>query len=250
MGNNIVVEVKNLTKKFDSFTAVDDINFEIRRGEIIGLLGPNGAGKTTTIRMLLNLVTPTSGSIKVFDLDLETHREKILQRINFSSSYTSMDWRLSAWENMVVFAKLYKVSSPKEKIEMLLKKFEIWDLRSQRVTSLSSGEATRLNICKALINDPEVLYLDEPTASLDPYIADKTRRILKDIQKERNLSILYTSHNMAEIESMCDYIVFLHKGKIIATGSPTEITNKILAEEKEEPSLEEVFIKIAARNPS
>lgn len=247
--DNIVVEVKNLTKKFGpamtGFTSVDNISFEIRKGEIFGLLGPNGAGKTTTIRMLLDLVTPTSGVIRVFNLDLRTHREEILQRVNFSSSYTNMDWRLSAWENLMVFAKLYNVPSPKEKIEALLKRFEIWNLHSQQLTSLSSGEATRLNLCKALINDPEILYLDEPTASLDPYIADKTRKILKEIQKERNLTILYTSHNMPEMEAMCNYLVFLHKGKIIASGSPMGVTKQMLTDEKKEPALEEVFIKIA-----
>ncbi|MBM3282756.1 ABC transporter ATP-binding protein [Candidatus Gottesmanbacteria bacterium] len=243
--NEIVVEVKNLTKKFGDFIAVDNISFKIKKGEIIGLLGPNGAGKTTTIRMLLNLISPTSGKIIIFDSDLSLHREKILQRINFSSSYTSMDWRLSVMENLIVFAKLYNIPFPKEKIEQLLRRFEIWDLRNQRIASLSSGEATRLNLCKALINDPEILFLDEPTVSLDPYIADKTRRILKEIKKERNLTILYTSHNMPEIEIMCNYLIFLHRGQIIANGNPIEVTKKILTEEKEKPDLEEVFIRIA-----
>ncbi len=248
MGENIV-EVKDLTKKFDGraggFTAVDRLSFVIKEGEIMGLLGPNGAGKTTTIRMLLNLITPSSGSIRIFGLDFSGHTEEILQKINFSSSYTNMDWRLSAWENLMVFAKLYHVSSLKEKIRELMERFEIWELRNQRVNNLSSGEATRLNLCKSLINDPEVLFLDEPTASLDPYIADKTRKILKSIQKERSLTIIYTSHNMAELEKMCDYLVLLHKGKIIAKGNPTEVTKNILKIEKEEPDLEEVFLKIA-----
>ena len=133
MKNNIILKVNNLTKKFSKFTAVNNITFGIRQGEIIGLLGPNGAGKTTTIRMLLSLITPTSGNIKIFNLDLKTNREEILQKINFSSSYVSMDWRLSAWENMLVFAKLYKVANAKEKIESLLKRFEIWEDRKSVV---------------------------------------------------------------------------------------------------------------------
>ena len=211
----------------------------------MGLLGPNGAGKTTTIRMMLNLITPTSGTIRIFGKDFAGNTEDLLQKINFSSSYTSMDWRLSAWENLMVFAKLYHVTNPKDKIEQLMKRFEIWEMRNQRVTSLSSGEATRVNLCKSLINDPIVLFLDEPTASLDPYIADKTRKILKEVQKERSLTILYTSHNMTEIERMCDYILFLYKGKIIARGNPTQMTQDILKKEKEQPDLEKVFLKIA-----
>lgn len=246
--NELVLKVEHLTKTFGRVTAVDDISFTIYKGDIYGFLGPNGAGKTTTIRMLLSIILPTTGRIIIFNKDLMTHREEILQKVNFSSSYTSMDWRLSSWENLMVFAKLYHVDRPKDRIEKLMKRFEIWQLRNNRISELSSGESTRLNLCKSLINDPDILFLDEPTASLDPYIASKTRKILKDIHGERGLTILYTSHNMAEIEQMCSHILFLNKGKILAQGNAVEISKQLLSENIQKAALEEVFLKVAGNN--
>ncbi|MDP2683111.1 MAG: ABC transporter ATP-binding protein [Deltaproteobacteria bacterium] len=237
---NPIIEVSSLTKTFNGNKAVDNISFEVYQGEILGLLGPNGAGKTTTLQMLLGLTTPTSGDIMIFGLDISHHREKILQDVNFSSSYISMPYSLTIMENLIVFARLYGVKNPKEKIAGLLKDFEIEDIKDRVVRSLSTGQITRVCLVKALLNDPKILFLDEPTASLDPDIADKTRRLLKKIQKEKGLSILYTSHNMKEMEEMSDRIIFLDKGKIIAAGRPEEVLTKFKVE-----NLEDVFIKIA-----
>ncbi len=235
-----VVEVNGLTKVFKSLKAVDNVSFDIYPGEIVGLLGPNGAGKTTIIHMLLGLTTPASGDINVFGFDLKKNREKIIQDVNFSSSYASMPNSLTVKENLKVFARLYKVKKKEKRISELLKIFEIEAIEDKLVRHISSGHQTRLNLAKALINNPKILFLDEPTASLDPDIADKTRSLLKSIKKNRNLSILYTSHNMKEMEEMSDRIIFLHKGRIIAEGRPEEIIRDFRRK-----NLEEVFLKVA-----
>jgi ABC-2 type transport system ATP-binding protein len=235
-----VVEVRELTKVFKSLKAVDNVSFDINPGEILGLLGPNGAGKTTIIHMLLGLTTPASGDIKVFGFDLKKHKEKILQDVNFSSSYVSMPNSLTVRESLKVFARLYKVKEKEKRISELLKIFEIKAIESKLIRHISSGHQTRLNLAKSLINDPKILFLDEPTASLDPDMADKTRSLLKSIRKNRNLSILYTSHNMKEMEEMSDRIIFLHKGRIIAEGRPEEIIRDFGRK-----NLEEVFLKVA-----
>jgi len=235
-----VVEVNGLTKVFKSLKAVDSVSFNICPGEILGLLGPNGAGKTTIIHMLLGLTTPTSGDIKIFGRDLKKHREKVIQDVNFSSSYVSMPNSLSVEESLKVFARLYRVKDKERRISELLKAFEIENIKDKLVRHISSGHQTRLNLAKALINHPKILYLDEPTASLDPDIADKTRSLLKLIKKDRNISILYTSHNMKEMEEMSDRIIFLHKGRIIAEGKPEEVIQSFGRK-----NLEEVFLKVA-----
>lgn len=235
-----VVKVKGLTKVFKSLKAVDSVSFSIFPGEILGLLGPNGAGKTTIIHMLLGLTTPTSGDIQVFGLDLRKRRKEIIQNVNFSSSYVSMPNSLSVKESLKVFARLYKTKNREKRIQELLEAFEIAGIKDKLVRHLSSGQQTRLNLAKALINDPKVLLLDEPTASLDPDIADKTRNLLRSIKKDRNISILYTSHNMREMEQMSDRIIFLHKGQIIAEGQPEEVVRSF-----GRSNLEEVFLKVA-----
>lgn len=235
-----VVEVRNLTKTFDSFKAVDNVSFDLYQGEILGLLGPNGAGKTTIIHMLLGLTTPTSGEVRVFGFPLKDHKEEILKKVNFSSTYVSLPYSLTVRENLKVFAMLYGVEEKEKRIGEVLKTFEIEDIADTLVRNLSSGQLTRLNLAKALINNPLVLFLDEPTASLDPDIADKTRRLLKRIKEERNISILYTSHNMKEMEEISDRIIFLHKGRIIAKGSPGDVIKGFRGE-----NLEEVFLKVA-----
>ncbi|TSC75720.1 MAG: ABC-2 type transport system ATP-binding protein [Parcubacteria group bacterium Gr01-1014_30] len=244
---NLVLEVENLTKEFDGFRAVDNVSFEMAEGEILGFLGPNGAGKTTTIMMLLGLIKPTNGKIRIFGMDLEQNREKILSRINFSSAYIALPARITARENLYVFAKLYNIPNPRARVENLLESFELSGLKNEDTGNLSSGEATRLNLCKALINDPQVLFLDEPTSSLDPDIAQKTRELLLKIKQERNISMLYTSHNMREVTQMCDRVIFLHKGKIVASDTPLNLTKIIKDSSAEEPDLEEVFLKIARR---
>lgn len=223
----IVLEVKNLTKDFDGDRAVDSISFELKKGEILGLLGPNGAGKTTTIMMLLGVTKPTSGNIKVFGLDLAKSREEIAGKINFSSPYISLPDRLTPFENLYVFAAIYGIPNPRDKIRKLLSDFELTDFENELTMELSSGQLTRLNLCKALLNDPELLFLDEPTSSLDPEIALKIRDLLFKIRRERNISMLYTSHNMEEVSRMCDRVIFLNKGKIVASDTPLNLTRMI-----------------------
>lgn len=235
-----IVEVTQLTKFFKELKAVDDVSFRLEPGEILGLLGPNGAGKTTIIHMLLGLTTPTSGSINIFGLNLEKHRSEILQQANFSSTYVSMPYSLTVKESLKVFARLYRVRHKEEKIAGLLRTFEMEDIKSKEVRHLSSGLLTRLNLAKALINSPKVLFLDEPTASLDPDIADKTRTLLRRIKKEQGISIIYTSHNMKEMEEISDRIIFLHKGRIIASGKPAEVVQSFRRR-----NLEEVFLQLA-----
>lgn len=241
----MIVKVKNISKKFGNFVAVDGISFEIGKGEIVGLLGPNGAGKTTTIHMLLDLITPSSGEIFVFNKNLKTHREEIMQHMNFTSPYVSLPYRLTVFENLMVFAGLYNVQDPKRKIDYLINLLGIDKLRNKPIAKLSSGENTKVGLCRALINNPKLLLLDEPTASLDPEASQEIRNILLKMRRENNSSILYTSHNMAEVEKICDRIIFLNHGKIIATGDPISITKSILKEERREPALEEVFLRVA-----
>lgn len=221
------MEVKNLVKDFNGYLAVNDISFDIEPGEIVGLLGPNGAGKTTTIMMLLGLIKPTAGKITIFGLDLEKNRQEILSKVNFSSPYTGLFGNLTAFENLYVSACLYGLKNYKERIKELLAGFGIFDLKDKKVLNFSSGEYSRLGICRALLNNPELLFLDEPTASLDPEIAKKVREILLDIRKERNTSMLYTSHNMEEVTQMCDRVIFLNKGRIVAADTPLNLTKTI-----------------------
>ena len=235
-----VVEVTGLTKRFGTTTAVDQVSFEASRGEILGLLGPNGAGKTTTLQMLLGLTTTSSGRARILGLDLATHRRAILQRVNFSSAYVSLPFNLTAYENLNVFARLYGVRHRAEKITALLELFEIEEARHRVTGALSTGQQTRLNLCKAFLNDPEVLFLDEPTASLDPDIADKVRTILVRLQRERGLTMIYTSHNMHEVERLCDRVVFLSRGRVVAEGAPEELLDRA-----NRGTLDEVFIAIA-----
>lgn len=235
-----VVEVIRLTKIFGSARVVDNVSFSIFPGEIVGLLGPNGAGKTTILHMLLGLTAPTSGEIRIFGLDFERHRSTILQKVNFSSSYVSLPYSLTVRKSLMVFAWLYGVKQRAKKIDEVLALFEIQDIADEPVRTLSSGQITRVNLAKALINDPQILFLDEPTASLDPDIADKTRTMLKKIKQDKKISILYTSHNMREMEEVSDRILFLYQGRIIATGTPEEVVSKFQGED-----LEEVFLKIA-----
>jgi ABC-2 type transport system ATP-binding protein len=235
-----ILEVEHLTKRFDGVTAVDDVSFSAQRGEILGLLGPNGAGKTTTIQLLLGLTAPTSGRVRIFGLELASRRREILQRVNFSSAYISLPYNLSVRENLEVFGRLYGVRDRRRRIVQLLDLFEIPEVAGTVTGKLSSGQVTRVNLCKAFLNDPEILFLDEPTASLDPDIAEKVRSALKRVQRERGVTIVYTSHNMREIELVCDRVIFLSRGRVVAEGTPREILERADAE-----SLEKVFITIA-----
>jgi len=234
------IEIRNLTKTFGDVRAVDDLSFTVAPGEIFGLLGPNGAGKTTTIQLLLGLTTPASGDIRVLGLSMPKDRLAILQRANFSSAYISLPSNLTVRQNLRVFAGLYSVSKPRARIDALLELFEVTDSADKATGALSSGQLTRVNLCKAFLNDPEVLFLDEPTASLDPDIADKVRTALARLQKERGVTIVYTSHNMREVEVLCDRVLFLARGKAVAEGAPKDV----IAHARR-ASLEDVFISIA-----
>lgn len=235
-----ILEADRLVKQFGDFTALGGLSFRVAPGESLGLLGVNGAGKTTAMNLLLGLTTPTSGEVRMFGKELWKHRIEILKQVNFSSAYTSLPSNLLVWQNLFVFAKLYGVAKPKQRIEELLELLDITHLRKSVNGRLSAGESTRVNLAKALLNEPRLLLLDEPTASLDPDIADRVRKLLRKLQKESGLSILYTSHNMRDIEEVCDRLIFLHGGKVLAEGTPGEVHARF-----NRTSLEDLFIGVA-----
>lgn len=224
-----VLEVHNLVKKYGSFRAVDGISFTVPRGKIVGFLGPNGAGKTTTIQILLGITTSNGGTIHYFGKDFAEHRLACLQRINFTSAFNTLLGRISVWENLMVYADLYKVKNQREKITKLLDYFEITHITNELYKDLSAGQKTRTNLVKSLLNDPELILMDEPTASLDPDIADKTLTYIEGLKKEKGISILYTSHDMAEVTRVCDEVIFLDHGKIVAQDTPRNLTKTITA---------------------
>lgn len=232
-----IVSIKDLTKCFGPFTAVDGISFSVNKGEIVGLLGPNGAGKTTTLAMMLGIIAPTSGSIRVFGQDFASHRSKILKRMNYSSAYVKAPWRLKVWEHIYVFAKMYEVKNPKERVTEMLDAFHLTDLKDRLSGDLSSGNMARLNLAKAFVNQPELVLLDEPTSSVDPDIADRVRQFIRHSRDTYKTTILLTSHNMAEIEELCDRVIFMNHGRIIANETPKELSG--------DKSLEEYFIREA-----
>ena len=231
------LEVRNLTKKFGppagGFTAVDQISFELGEGEILGFLGPNGAGKTTTLQMLVGTLTPTEGEISYFGKSLFTNREEILDQLNYSTTYTNLPWNLSVKENLTFISYLYTIKNRKKRLEEIVESFKLQDLMKQTVGSLSAGQKTRVNLAKAFLNYPKVLLLDEPTASLDPDIAKYLRDFILNQRKEYKISILFTSHNMREVEEVCDRVIFINHGKIIANDTPLQLAKKIDATEIE-----------------
>ena len=235
-----VLRVSHLRKQFGDFTAVEDVSFSIQPGEILGLLGPNGAGKTTTIHMLLGLITPTAGTIEMFGMELAAHREQILQQVNFSSTYISMPMALTVEENLWVVGRLYGLSDIHRRVDDIVKKLEMEEFRHKVTRKLSSGQMTRLTLAKALLTEPKILFLDEPTAGLDPDIAHRIRALLQEERRSVGLSILYTSHNMREMEEMSDRIIFLQRGKIVAEGTARAIIARF-----GQADLEEVFLKLA-----
>lgn len=235
-----IIETKRLTKEFGQYRAVDNLSIGIEEGKITGLLGPNGAGKTTTIQMMLDLITPTSGEILIFGKSLHQNREEILSKMNFSSPYVALPTNLKVVENLKTFGRLYGVKHLTKKIDELADFFEIRELLFKMTSQLSTGQLTRVNLTKALLNDPKILLLDEPTSSLDPDIADRTRQLLKKIQEEKHVTILYTSHNMEEVEELCDRVIFIQKGKLKDEGSPDELIQKYGRKD-----LNDVFLAIA-----
>jgi ABC-2 type transport system ATP-binding protein len=199
--------------------------------------------------MMLGLISPNAGTVRLFGKSLDADREQILQRLNFTSPYMAFPARLTVLENLMVFARIYNVRAPARKIIELLQRFGIERLKNKPISRLSSGETTRVGLCKAFLNNPELLLLDEPTAYLDFQAARQVRDVLLDLQRSRGTTILYTSHNMHEVQRMCNRVIFLSQGRVIATGTPIEITCKILKEDRDSPALDEVFIRIAGRQP-
>lgn len=229
-----VLEVKNLTKLYppekagkEAFLAVDKLSFNLKKGEILGLLGPNGAGKTTTIQMLLGLTTPTSGSIRYFGRDFATNREYALSRLNFASAYGELQGKMTVIQNLTIYGSLYAVKDIDTVVDRLLDTLEISHLKHSIFWKLSSGQQTRVILAKALINDPQLLLMDEPTASLDPDIVSKIIDLIRRLQEEQKVAILYTSHNMEEITRLCDRVMFLHAGRLVAKDTPLGLTKLV-----------------------
>jgi len=234
------VKVEHLTKRFGAVTAVDDISFEIARGSCVGLLGGNGAGKTTSIAMIMGLLLPSAGRISVLNENMLRHRFRVLPRINFSSPYMELPHRLTIAENLAIYAELYEVANPKARIAEIAETLDLLPLMTRPSGKLSAGQKTRVGLAKALLNAPEFLALDEPTASLDPDTADRIRGYLEDFRTQSGGSILLASHNMAEVERLCDDVLMLRAGKIVDRGAPTDLIGRYGRE-----TLEEVFLDIA-----
>lgn len=227
---------RHLTKVFaperkggKSFTAVNDISFELKEGQILGLLGPNGAGKTTTISMLLSALSPTSGEIEYFGQAFPRHKSEALRYVTFASTYIKMPWRLTVLENLRVYALLYGVEGQlfKERLKRFMDFFGVWNQRHKTMSMLSAGQITRIMLVKAFLPHPKIVLLDEPTASLDPDIAHEVRKFVKQQRKEHGVSILYTSHNMAEVTDVCDEVMFLKQGKILAVDKPENLARSV-----------------------
>ncbi len=235
-----IVEVKNLRKNYDEKEAVKSISFKINENEILGLLGPNGSGKTTTIGMMLGLLKPTSGDILIEGKKIEENRIEILKKINFISPYIELPKKLTVKQNLIVFGKLYKINKLDERIDYLTSKLRLEDILNRITGELSSGQKNRASLAKSLINDPKVLLLDEPTASLDPEIGDFIRSFLEKYKKEKKISILLASHNMNEVTRLCKSILMMKDGKLIDSGNP-----EMLIQKHGRKNLEEVFLKLS-----
>ena len=234
------IEARALTKSFGEITAISDVSFIAEEGEIIGLLGGNGAGKTTTISILLGLLLPTSGEVRILGRDMTNDRYSVLSLMNFSSPYVDLPHRLTVRENLRVYGELYSVIKPEVRIGELAERLDIVALLDRRSGQLSAGQKTRVALAKALINRPRVLLLDEPTASLDPDTADWIRTYLEDYAGEENATILLASHHMGEVERLCGAVLMMRGGTIVDRGSPAELLRKY-----EQTTLEEVFLDIA-----
>tara|TARA_B100000131_G_scaffold228221_1_gene219937 strand:+ start:947 stop:1684 length:738 start_codon:yes stop_codon:yes gene_type:complete len=235
-----LVEVKNLKKKYGAKEAVKGISFNIKQNEILGLLGPNGCGKTTTIGMMLGLLKPTDGEILIDGKKIEENRIETLEKINFISPYIELPKKLTVKQNLIVYCKLYNVSDINDRIEYLVEKLKLKDLLNRITGELSSGQKNRASLAKALINNPTVLFLDEPTASLDPEIGDYIRSFLEDYKKEKKISILLASHNMNEVTRLCKTVLMMKDGMIIDKGLPEELIKK-----HGRKNMEEVFLKLS-----
>ena len=237
--NENIIEVKKLNKIYDKIIAVKDLSFVINKGKIIGLLGPNGCGKTTTIAMILGLVKPTSGEVIIKGKNIEKERINLLEKMNFISPYVELPKKLTVEENLKVYAGLYGVKNANEKIYELVNELRLNEFLKKKTGELSSGQKNRISLAKALINDPEILMLDEPTASLDPDTGDFVRSFIEHYSSKTNVTILLASHNMNEVERLCDSVMMMKDGIIVDTGKSQELISR-----HGRKNLEEVFLKI------
>ena len=233
------IEVINLSKNYESKKAVTNINFKINENEIIGLLGPNGCGKTTTIGMILGLLKPTSGQILINGMNLEKNKISLLHNMNFISPYIELPKKLKVKQNLIVYGKLYNVKNLEDQIDYLAEKLRLTELLNKVTGELSSGQKNRVSLAKALINDPTVLLLDEPTASLDPETGDFVRTFLENYKKEKKISVLLASHNMDEVKRLCNSVLMMKNGVIIDKGTPADLITKY-----GRTNLEEVFLEL------
>jgi ABC-2 type transport system ATP-binding protein len=240
VATDYALQIEGLRKQYGATVAVDNVSFGVRAGEIVGLLGPNGAGKTTTINMVLGVLQPSAGNIRIEGIDLARHRSRALAHTNFAAVYAALPGNLTVYQNLRFFSLLYDVAGGSQRIEALLGEFDLQGLRNTRSGVLSSGEQTRLALAKALLNQPRLLLLDEPTASLDPSAADLIRSRIRAMAIRSGCGILWTSHNMYEVEETCDRVLFLSHGRILLEGDP-----KTLPHAHGAATLEELFIRLA-----
>lgn len=234
------LSIRRLCKAYGETIAVDGVSFEVRHNEIVGLLGPNGAGKTTTISMVLGVLLPDSGEIVIEGIDLARHRSHALEHTNFAAIYAPLPGNLTVEQNLRIFGRLYGVENLTERISTLLQRFDLQRFRSVKYGVLSSGEQTRASLAKAMLNSPQLLLLDEPTASLDPSVAREVRDKIIEFVARSEAGVLWTSHNMSEVEEVCNRVLFLSRGRILLDGDP-----KALPGEHGKPNLEELFISVA-----
>jgi ABC-2 type transport system ATP-binding protein len=235
-----VLAVENLSKRYGGTLAVDELSFSVAQNEIVGLLGPNGAGKTTTISMILAVLEPSCGKIAVTGIDLAQRRKAALQKANFSAVYAPLPGNLTVWQNLRVFGLIYGVPDLTQRIQEVIDEFDLERFRNMKCGLLSSGEQTRVSLAKAMLNRPELLLLDEPTASLDPAIAREVRAQIRRVASAGRMGVLWTSHNMYEVEEVCDRVLFLSHGKILLEGDP-----RLLPAQHGKENLEELFVAVA-----
>ena len=237
------IEVINLSKSYKTKKAVDNISFKIDENKIVGLLGPNGCGKTTTIGMILGLLKPTSGQVLINGKNIENNKISILHKMNFISPYIELPKKLTVKQNLIVYGKLYNIKNLNERINFLSEKLRLGDLLDKITGELSSGQKNRVSLAKALINDPTVLLLDEPTAALDPETADFIRTFLEKLKEEKKISVLLASHNMDEVKRLCNSVMMMKDGNIVDGGTPEDLIEKY-----GQKNLEDVFLKIVRKD--
>ena len=235
----LAIEINNLSKQYKRASAVKNISFKINKGKTIGLLGPNGCGKSTTIGMMLGLIKPTSGVVLINGKNIENNRTNLLEKINFISPYIELPKKLTIQENLEIYGRLYGVKNLKNKILELMEMLNLTEFRKRKTGELSSGQKNRVSLAKALVNDPEILLLDEPTASLDPDVGDYVRGVIESFSSKNNATILLASHNMNEVERLCDEVMMMKNGEIIDQGKSVDLISK-----HGRKNLEEVFLKI------